>query len=102
MKFFGTSLMTSSALGLTIVASLVTGCSSSRKHSEPVAVQSTSPGTAQVSVQSTNQPTAQMPTVSASASPADVPADDSHSNSHARRSKKSPANLGAASSGQGL
>lgn len=86
MKFLGTSIVTSSILGLVLSTSFLTGCSSPRKHSEPV----------------TAQAAAQMPTASATVGTADIPADDSHANTPARRTHKSPANLGAASSGQGL
>jgi len=81
------STIAQSATGLLICASFVagiTGCSSPRKHSDA--------GTATASARV--QAPAPMVTTS------DVPASDTGMKT--RKASKSPANLGAASSGQGL
>ena len=92
MKFLGNSIVTSSVLGLVLSTSFLAGCSSSRKHDETAAAQANA---------QTQMPV-QTPTASATVGTTDIPADDSHANTSSRRSNKSPANLGAASSGQGL
>ena len=74
----------SSALGFIVCASVLAGCSSPRKHSEP------STATARADVSSV-----------APAIITDTPASDTGVKTHSVKAK-SPANLGAASSGQGL